>query len=392
MTNRDTPSDLARQAAARAAAALQHGSENRGQGAAPGDVFVLPDNSDQPVQWVVLARDPARPGQVLLVAADANQLVGTADLVVGDDALGPLVIRRPFGGWLAAARLSPDRRVGTLRLDRLSRARDHWFGEPTEGSVTTREVDEDPEYQHWNKTVLQPSYRKLFETDTETKAEPRPKPKPQWPAFAAAAALLMAVGAVWLHQKQIQEILRDKALAEERLASEIKDLQTTQQESAERHQVELEEQQRWVEDYEEKLARAGNDPGLRSILSELRTRLRDAWSSVAVVNPALATLRPVGTRGRVEVELPEGASHAVLLLTVKDDVESGDDVSFRLDVLHADTTEPFWSLEGLEIHSFNEIKVGVPAVVFERGLPYDLRLVREGESEVEGGFYQIRIR
>lgn len=384
MTDNGPPSDLGRQAAARAAAALRHINDNPSQGAAPGDVFVLADTSDQPVQWVVLARDPARPGQLLVVAADANPLVGTADLEVGDDALGPLVIRRPFGGWLDAGRFSLDLRVGTLRLDRLSRARDHWFGEAVHGSVNVREVDEDPEYLHWRKTVLQPAYRKLFEVEV--------KPKTWWPAIAAAAAILTTVGGAWFHRQQIQDILRDKAQAEERLAGEIQDLQAEQQESVERHQVELEQQQRLVADYEEKLARAGNDPGLRSILGELRSQVQAAWRSVAVINPAIKIVGPAMTRGRVEIELPPGGSHVVLLLKVKDDAGDAEGVSYRLDLYHADADEPFWSLERLEIHSLGEIKVGVPAKILERGLAYDVRLVVEGASEGDGNLYQIRIR
>ena len=386
MTDKSLPSDLARQAAASAAAALQHRKANTGQEVVPGDVLVLHETSEQPVQWIVLARDPARPGRRLVVAADANQLVGTADLEVGDDALGPLVIRRPFGGWLNVDQLSPELRVGTLRLDRLARARNHWFDEANNQSVVVQEVDDDPEYQHWRRSVLEPAYRKLFEVGAKPK-------RTWWPAIAAAATLLLAVGGgqFWLSQQRIQEILRDKALAEKQLAAEIQDLQTTQQQLATRHQTELEEQKRWVADYEEKLARAGNDPGLRSILRDLRNQLNDAWSSVAVVNPVIEILRPSMTRGRVEIELPEDASHLVLLLKLQDEAEA-EGVRYRLDFSHADVEEPFWSLGGLEPHSFNEIKVGIPAAVLEKGSSYDLRLAPERGPVGERHIYHIQIR
>lgn len=200
-------SDLARQAASRAATALLHGNESASQNVAPGDVLVLPATSAQPVQWIVLARDPAQPGRRLVISADANQLVGTADLEVGDDALGPLVIRRPFGGWLNAELLSPGFHVGTLRLDRLAGARNHWFDETNKKSVTGQEVDEDPEYLHWRHSVLKPAYRGLFEEEAKSK-------RTRWSTAAVAATILLTLGGtftLWqsryidhLHQRLVQ--------------------------------------------------------------------------------------------------------------------------------------------------------------------------------------------
>jgi hypothetical protein len=362
MTETRTPENLARQAAARAAA-LRQRTGDADRAPAPGDVFVFPEAARQPVQWVVLARDPARPGQLLAVAADANELVGTADLEIGDDTVGPLVLRSPFGGWLDEERLSPQLRVGALRSSRLSQAREHWFGDAVNNSVARREVDEDPEYQHWRKAVLQPAHASLF--------EPEARPRPRWPLFAAAAALVVTVGGVpiWLQQQKLQTVRREKALAEERLHKEAERIAT----------------------YEATLAQGANDPSLTTTLRDLRTKLWQAWDSVAVVNAAIEVLRPAATRGRVGIKLPEGASHLVLVLKLAESANPEEELRYRLDLLPPGGTEALWSMGGLTLHPLQEVTVGLPVKLLEKGLAYDLRLVPEGSPESEGTLYLIEM-
>ena len=379
MTDSVPPTELAKQAAKRAAQALQ--TRHRADGpAVPGDVLILPTASDQPVQWVVLARDPSRPDRLLIAAVDAGSLVGSADLPIGQEALGPLVLRRPYGGWLAAERLNSGHKAGTLRLDQLQRAREHWFQDPAPGSVLAQEVDDDPEYRHWLQTVVQPAHRQLFESESER----RPTSRPGWPSIAAAILLGLGGLLLWLlHQQQTQRIERERERVEERLAKEIEKLQTD-------HREALDEQRRLLETYEEQLADAAGDPGLQSTLRELRDEIQEAWASVAVVNPAIQIVGSAMTRGRVTVELPEGSSHAVLLLKL-DGEGVPDGTTYRLDLLYADADEVLWSLDGLEAHSLGELKVGLPAKMLEKGFGYDIRLIVADGSETEAGFYQIRI-
>src|SRR6185295_19446846 len=78
----------ARELAVRTEAELER---RRGQPAAPGDLFVLPATADLPVEWAILERRPEGRGKLLVVPADTNPLVGTADVEVGEeDPGGPL--------------------------------------------------------------------------------------------------------------------------------------------------------------------------------------------------------------------------------------------------------------------------------------------------------------
>ena len=355
--------DLSRRAADQAAATLRRGHGNPASGPAPGDIFVLRETSEEPVQWVVLARDPAQAGRFLTVSADANGLLGTGDLEVGDEATGPLVIRRPYGGWLEADRLQAELRVGSLRLDQLRQAREHWFSEDDRSTVAEREVDEDPEYQYWRKSVLDPAFEKLFAVREESDSK--------WHIVAVAAALLMTGAGFFLWQFQsLNEIRREKALAEQNLNRQIDELRDLQVELANKSD-ELREQQRLVEKYEEKLAKAGDDPGLQSTLGELRKELMRSWRSAGVVNPIVAILKPVGSqhqqvRGRDEVKIGSESSHLVLLLEIPDDSGCDPGLRFRFEVQSVETQAVLWHVEGLEIDSLQEVKVGIPARLLDR--------------------------
>ncbi|HEV2845580.1 MAG TPA: hypothetical protein VG477_12085, partial [Thermoanaerobaculia bacterium] len=125
----------------------------------PGDLFVLPETADFPVEWAVLDH---RPGRLLAVPADTCPLTGSADVEVPRGELGgPLVLRCRYSVWGDAARFDPNRRTGTLdavAVDRALRKRAELDSGSLTASSLAYEADVDPEYEDWERDILIPAH------------------------------------------------------------------------------------------------------------------------------------------------------------------------------------------------------------------------------------------
>jgi hypothetical protein len=124
----------------------------------PGDLYVLPETADLPVEWAVLEPHPRHPRRWRAVPADTNPLAGSADVEVPADAAGgPLSLRCRFPVWLEADVLAPERRTGRLSPEHVQEAlhkRQQIERGEISASALAREVDVDPEYRDWVDEVV----------------------------------------------------------------------------------------------------------------------------------------------------------------------------------------------------------------------------------------------
>ncbi len=130
----------------------------RGHAPEPGEIFVLPETAELPVEWALLE---ARGERFLAVPADVQPLAGSRDLALGADVLsGPLVLRCGHGAEIAASHLRPELRTGLLDPQSLATARELQAnlaaGTAAEDPLG-EEVDRDPEYRDWVEEVLDPA-------------------------------------------------------------------------------------------------------------------------------------------------------------------------------------------------------------------------------------------
>src|SRR4051794_17249913 len=100
-TRRHSPSaELVRRSRAAAEAAARLVRTRQDRPADAGDLFVLPQAGDAPLEWAVLARHAQRPALVLVVPADTQPLAGSADLALPAGCpSGPLSLRCALGVW-----------------------------------------------------------------------------------------------------------------------------------------------------------------------------------------------------------------------------------------------------------------------------------------------------
>ena len=309
---------------------------------APGDLFVLAQSAEGAVEWAILDRDAE--GRLLAVPADANVLVGSADVVCVQDGV-PLVLRCAFAVRLAGGRFERGRRSGAVAPadveGALARCSALDRGERV-GSVLEHEVDQDPEYHDWVEEVLEPARRDVLGgegaavDDTGAQA-PAEEPSAEPPAeplrgpwghrvairpgawYLVAASILLAVGAglgsglLWRHNRALE-----RQLAAARLAG------------------------------------------------------------AAVANPVLAQLDlSAGLRGDLEQILPPSASHLILFFRLGDTDRSP---AYRLEVIAAPSGAAVWVHSGLRRSDYGEVMAGIPAAALPAG-EYRLRLFGLGEQQ-----------
>jgi len=79
--------------------------QRRGRAPEPGEIFVLSETAELPVEWALLE---ARPKAFLAIPADTQPLAGSRDFALGANVLsGPLVLRCGHAAEIAASRLRP---------------------------------------------------------------------------------------------------------------------------------------------------------------------------------------------------------------------------------------------------------------------------------------------
>jgi hypothetical protein len=133
-------------------------NRRRGRAPEPGEIFVLSETAELPVEWVLLE---ARPKAFLAIPADSQPLAGSRDFALGANVLsGPLVLRCGHAVEIAASRIRPELRTGLLDPHSLAAARSLQAalaaGTAAEDPLG-EEVDRDPEYRDWVEEVLDPA-------------------------------------------------------------------------------------------------------------------------------------------------------------------------------------------------------------------------------------------
>ena len=133
----------------------------------PGDLLVLPNTAELPVEWLVLEAEPGPPARLLLVAVDTSPLRGPGELAIPAAGItGPLTLRCHHSQWLDAEVLAaaPDRLSGRLSPEQLERAQKHFRkvqDGTLEASLDEEETALDPEYQDWVTSILDPACQRL---------------------------------------------------------------------------------------------------------------------------------------------------------------------------------------------------------------------------------------
>jgi hypothetical protein len=368
----------------------------------PGDLFVLLETAEFPVEWALLDRRSGDSGQLLAVAADTNPLAGSADVeIFAGEPAGPLSLRCRFGLWVDASRLDPSRRTGVLDPDAVARAMAK-RAELETGEVTASplayEADADPEYQDWVHEVLAPAHSILSQPATADERSARPpvlrpgvRQSPHWSSlgnpYALAASVLLLVtlglagGLVWQtrtiadlaarRQSTERELLRER----ERRAGEL-------QQAEEAHKQQMADRDRQAE---QKLAED------RRRIADLESRLETSGRVSPLVNAPFVYLAPRDpVRGEPDaVPLPPGASYLFVILAVTD-LRSFPE--YRLEILSKETGKPVWTTAGLHKTGVTEVSVALPRALLPQG-DYRLRLsgVKDGKAEPVGE-YEMRIR
>lgn len=132
--------------------------QRRGRGPEPGEIFVLPETAELPVEWALLE---ARRKSFLAIPVDTQPLAGSRDFALGPHVLsGPLSLRCGHAVEIATTRLRPELRTGLLDLHSLAAVRSLQAALANGTAAKDpmgEEVDRDPEYRDWVEEVLDPA-------------------------------------------------------------------------------------------------------------------------------------------------------------------------------------------------------------------------------------------
>ncbi len=346
---------------------------------APGEVYVLRETRDYDVEWVLVAHDPASPERYLAVPADANFLKGSADVALAD---GSSRLRSRFAVWIDGRILDSELLVGTVSEDDVKQARQRWLdvgdGKST-GSALAREVDRDPEYQDWCEDVLTPARRKLVEASKQVRGDApgvvvpfRRSARFTASRIAASVALVVTGGLalqLWRLNARAQNLEVENRIVEERYRGQLQ-VAESERDRLQADRGRLEEAHRLeMEQAGERVARQYRDR-----IAALDQRLEEAWGAADVVNPAIAIFDAPGmtARGKKELTLSPGSSHAVLFFALR---ERSPASRYRLVLRERGDSAVIWMNDRLMLEKPGEIRVGLPATHLKQGR-YDLELAR----------------
>lgn len=178
-----------------------------GMPAAPGELFVLRQMAQFPLEWAVVARDPDDPALLLVVPADTLPETGSADVRLPARATaGPLSLRCGFPVWVPEDFLLQGVRSGRLADTDLARARrlldEIEQGRPT-GTPFEQETEDDPDYIDWMVGTVAQAAAALGEARADWESgrargrSLKAPPRRRWPRaapLAAAALVVVALG------------------------------------------------------------------------------------------------------------------------------------------------------------------------------------------------------
>src|SRR6185436_4516272 len=257
----------------------------------PGDLFVVPEAGDIPLEWALLERRPDHEGGFLAVPADSVPLVGSGDIEVPlGELAAPLTLRCRFWIFLDKRIPHPDRRTGTLEPGTVARAleaRRAIEAGTYVASPLAEEVDQDPEYRDWIEDVLTPARARLLERASQqrTREGSGGVPRRTWALAASvviALGLGMAGGLLW-QRDQLRILEEDRQRAARTLAEERGQRAQELKAERERHRRELAEREQ--RDDEERRRD-------REQIASLERRLQETSRVDPLVNVPFAYLAP----------------------------------------------------------------------------------------------------
>ncbi len=347
----------------------------------PGDLYVLAETSEHPVEWVILDRDRADPRRLLTIPADMGSWVGSADVAI--EAPRPLTLRCAYGVWIDAGAFRSENRTGFLEPESLERARGRLAAvERSEvtGSVLEREVDDEAEYREWRQTL---------EAAREAVPSRAPEKQEGWPgkvipwrrrgwgsssnllALAASVLLLLTLGL----GSQLMESMREQRLSVAEQRAEVERLE--------------QEQQRLTEEHRRDLARLRDEYQESQLEQQQRVaELEAAARPRARINLPLIILASSQLRGGPEsIAVAPDADSLMLILPI----ESPEAFSrYRLEIRHQASGRQVWRDSGLVPSRLSELTALLPRSLMPDGR-YELRLFGLRGSQPERLMEQILI-
>lgn len=327
-------------------------SAARGPEPWPGDLYVLAETADWPVEWLVVERTP---GHCRLVAADADPAPGSADVPVPAEAEGgPLTVRCAVHLQVGVGVLHRGERTGTVPPEILDRVRRR-LEELAAGAIDLQGDQPDFELQE----MLARARAALLPIPVEAP----PSSFRRFAAMAALIVLLVALGGVsilaWRFQQREHQALREVArLTEERQALEA--------------------------DLQRKLATLR-----RQSTPPPRPSSPPPPPSESLANLAYANFYPAETRGALEeIAIPEGATHLFLLFYVGQNACP----TYRLEIAHPGAPAALLTVRELKPLASQEVNVVVPRKRLPDG-SYQFRLSGQcpgGRREIKS--YEVRLK
>ncbi len=298
----------------------------------PGDLFVLSETAEHPVEWAVLDRHPTDPQRLLAVPADTNSLIGSADVAVSEEApRGPLSLRCAYPVWLDAGACNRELRTGFLEpatLERARRKRESVARGTAGGTVLEREVDGEADYHAWLEVLEQaraaaPARAAGPEQDSSESRSQNVVPLRRRAAWVMSGPLAVAASVLLMVTVGVAAFVG----------------------------------------------------GVRWSSSQEPAEISSVVTNLPLIVLALGQLRGDGDA----VEVAPDASHLMLILQVD---ETAGYSSYRLELRERSTGRQVWSDSSLEASRLSELTVLLPRSLMPDG-EYELRLhgLRGGQPE-----------
>ena len=337
-----------------------------------GDLFVLPQTAEWPVEWAILDSDASRPPKMLAILVDIHSQVGSADVAVPAAApRGAMTLRCLYAVWCDAEAFAPQGRTGFLDDESVEQALDKWRqvrnGAVT-GSVDQREVDGESEYLDWVADVLQPARAAVLEGAAESATEAADETRgrvvdfrrpSRWSSISSpwgiAASILMVLTLglgrqVVLNERQQQDTEEAHRQQMVRLSEDRQQAEAAWREDLSRLRAELEQTER---QHRQRVAAFDASPRPRPM-----------------VNLPFAVLSSARTRSLAEtLAVPDDADLVWLILRL----EAGDPYPrYGLEIRLLGAPEILWSQDDLTTRGA-ELSLALPTSLLPPG-DYQLRL------------------
>lgn len=222
MPSDDAPAGLELLVARCRAAAEEARANEAGAGGrspAPGEVYVLAETAEFPVEWALIERHSDDLQRLWAVPADTHPFATEDDVTIpAGSPGGGIVLRCAFGAWLPEGALPPEGRSRVLAPDFLGEARRAVAAarERRRADPSWQASGGSPELFDWSQEILVPACAAAAARPVELAAIRPPRSRlPRWLPWAAAAGLLVVIASLlagWLGQRrEIEESTRTAA-------------------------------------------------------------------------------------------------------------------------------------------------------------------------------------